>query len=455
MASQEIVELLLDLDGDEPAEPAESEVSHSIQISRLMRVYAKAIPRLKSKKPPSQSLTTIIGGLDRAVLFSSTQASITEGRSLVCSAADLVESTWIWVSTIAQGDTLETTRCQSILGLFLDSTLEACSNSLGSSIAQRLFQERFPRLTLRSSVRPDWESGEQSIVAAVNASMAIGRSLSEMVLRPRIASLLLVAHSREKLTLQTLAALFPVLLTSLQTNVALDESLAILFTYLFPASAAVPPELSTHITVPLSVVLPALCSSHPNASTRHLSFRLLGQVLHLSPSPLRLQILRDLLSPSEDNFPQMRIAALGLIKDAVIEALNSPPSDEDVAAGVFATPVLLQTIGPLVFRPDPPDLFDTIPTIEEFTDLPEAKRLTECLTLYYILLQLDGNNKTGIRNTDTIRDVEISLLRPLRSALEAWTSVGPESDQTHALFSLAPLEVNLARIDEALKALPV
>jgi len=202
----------------------------------------------------------------------------------------------------------------------------------------------------------------------------------------------LIAHAApsEYLNIPFLVSFFPIILTSLQANVALDATLAILLKVLCPA---LPPqtELPPDIIIPLTTILPPLCSAHPEAPTRHATFRILGRVLQLAPSVLSLQILRDLVSPSEDTSPYMRSAAIGLIKEAVLEALSCPKAEN-----VFASPLLLQTIGPHVFRLDPPDLLTSIASVEELKSSPEPARLVECLNLYYILLSRDVDNRVRV-----------------------------------------------------------
>ena len=192
-------------------------------------------------------------------------------------------------------------------------------------------------------------------------------------------------------TFPLLASLLPVVMTSLQNDVALDATLAILLRLLCTASSPPQAELSPDIIIPLTTVLPLLCSAHPDASTRHIIFRILGHVLQLTPSVLRLQILRDLVSPSEDSSPYMRTAAIGLVKEAVLEAVPHPKTEN-----VFASPLLLQTIGPHVFRLDPPALLDSIGGVDALKDNPEPARLVECLNLYYILLSRDVDNRVRV-----------------------------------------------------------
>ena len=187
-----------------------------------------------------------------------------------------------------------------------------------------------------------------------------------------------------------LVSVFPVILTSIQLNKGLDASLATLLKVL----CVTPPplaELPAHIIIPLTTLLPSLCGAHPDASTRHMAFRILGRVLHIAPPMLRLQVLRDLVSPSEDTSPHMRTAAIGLVKESVLEALSHPKTDN-----VFASPFILQTIGPHIFRLDSPDLLAAMDGVEAAKGSPELARLVECLGLYYILLLRDVENRVRL-----------------------------------------------------------
>jgi hypothetical protein len=49
----------------------------------------------------------------------------------------------------------------------MSATLEACANLVGSSVAQRVFQQRFPRLSYRSAIRDDWKDGENAVLLAL------------------------------------------------------------------------------------------------------------------------------------------------------------------------------------------------------------------------------------------------------------------------------------------------
>lgn len=154
----------------------------------------------------------------------------------------------------------------------------------------------------------------------------------------------------------------PVLTSSLTQNVAVDESLALLLTALNTSDGL----LQEDIVDGLAAILAPFASRHPNPTFRHIAFRVLARVLARSPPPVHLAHLTSLLSSP---YPQMRVAAVGLAKDAF---LMSEP---------LRTPVFLRAVGPAVFR-GPDDLSEPC----------EPARLTACLALYYVLLMRDATN---------------------------------------------------------------
>ena len=268
-------------------------------------------------------------------------------------------------------------------------------------------------------------------------------------------------------------------MTSLQLDVALDATLAILLKVLCTAPPA-QGELSHDIIISLTTVLPLICSAHPDASARHITFCILGQVLQLAPSLLRLQILRDLVSPSEDASPYMRTAAIGLVKDAVLEALSDPKAEN-----VFASPFLLQTLGPHVFRLEPPNLLASFSEVDALKNNPEPMRLVGCLNLYYILLSRDTDNRvrvfyfTLLRGSEEMDAVRLALGTPepckvySRPYLRQYTQHSVNGTPVSSAYShakncgthkihhaylvealpLAALQISLDRVEDALKAL--
>jgi hypothetical protein len=178
---------------------------------------------------------------------------------------------------------------------------------------------------------------------------------------------------------------------SLRTNHGLDATLAILLLSLaeLPKTKDALAELPADIVIPLMHVLPALASAHPDPSTRHVVFRILALALSHAPPMLRFDSLLQMLTKDEDDgiSPQMRVAAVGLVKEALMDSLRASKR------GMLDSPLFFQVFGPILFRPDPSDAFVSGRTVNEILESGEAARLAECLSLYYVLLKRDTENR--------------------------------------------------------------
>ena len=194
--------------------------------------------------------------------------------------------------------------------------------------------------------------------------------------------MIVFAHSElDVATSCDLLKLMPIIVASIQTGSALDEALAILLHGLEPLKPLPRPQLPDTIIHPMFAILPTLSSTHPDPLVRHQAFRILSLVLSSCASQTRLQFLKDLAT--HPYFPQMRVAAVGLIKEAVLFAISVAPTSD-----VFASSTFLKVLGPVVLRACPPDLFaEPDLSIKTFKESSEPARLIECLGLYYTLLR--------------------------------------------------------------------
>ena len=193
----------------------------------------------------------------------------------------------------------------------------------------------------------------------------------------------------------------PTILACLRANNGLDEASAFLLIHISAMTRIKPhpPILPFDFMIKFSLVLPSLMGVHPDPPTRHMLFRLTALTLALAGPPLRVQILMDMLT-DPTYLPQTRIAAISLVKENVLHGLDgtnilpviSPLED------IFGTSRFLEILGPVLFRPDPHDLFDN-PSfdLDEFIYSPEPNRLIECLAFYYVLIQRDTENRVGTR----------------------------------------------------------
>jgi hypothetical protein len=111
---------------------------------------------------------------------------------------------------------------------------------------------------------------------------------------------------------------------------------------------------------------------------------------------LQQQILITLASDAE--LPQMRAAAIGLLKEFVLEALQVPASSGE--QNVFASPLLMRSFGPILFRTMPSDYLSTVQVADDIEKSLEPSRIAEVLSFYYVLLQRDRDNKVHFFSID-------------------------------------------------------
>lgn len=201
--------------------------------------------------------------------------------------------------------------------------------------------------------------------------------------------------------LALLETYLPIILACLRANNGLDEASAFLLIHISAITQIKPhpPFLPFDFMIKFCLVLPSLMGVHPDPPTRHMLFRLTALTLSLTDPPLRVQILSDMLTDPTHS-PQVQIAAISLVKESVLHALDgtnvlpllSPLED------IFGTSWFLEMLGPVLFRPNPNNLFDD-PNFDpdEFISSPEPNRLIECLAFYYVLIQRDTENRVGAR----------------------------------------------------------
>ncbi|KAI0944793.1 hypothetical protein AcW1_001644 [Taiwanofungus camphoratus] len=460
MAVQESVEMIQHAsqseESEEDHENDREDLSVLRQMDRMLRLYAAVISRLPlRKKTPSQIIQPLFSDMQSVILQAGCIASAEDGRTLIASISRSVVAVNEWIKSNPNWDADERSKSIDILYQLLTTSLEACANCFDRKLAQAAFERRFPRLV----VPPSSESGSATIDDVVGeawtAVTALNFTLRTVESRPSLGSLILLAHSPSYvLSLLLLESYFPVVLVSVQSNTALDEVLSLLINALAPLRSQSPrPDLPADLVVPLAHVLPPLASAHPDPSTRHQIFRILSIVLALAPSPLRLHLLHGLLADRESP-PPVRVAAVGLVKEAVLEALATAPGSAEAGRNVFASPLFLRTLGPVILRPDPPELF-TSGDLQagKFLDTPEPLRLVECLACYYVLLQRDGQNRTGVRDQDRMRDIETTLLHPLRDRLKLWNSdaSGNAVHGDDAAMQLAILDMWQERVSGAIE----
>ncbi|KAL1709609.1 hypothetical protein EV121DRAFT_286362 [Schizophyllum commune] len=437
IALQEALEHVASQYDDDAEDDAHRNLAKS--LVQIIDLYSAAIPRLKlRRKTATETIDPLLQEITRVVNLASTNCSRDDGRDILSAVARLASSTLRWIDSL-DIDRAAADEAERRMSRALEDAVSSCSGSIQSALSQRTFNDLYPRLARMSGPLPEgWEEGSDVVKSAGTSHEALNRATKSST--ASIASLILSSHSTETPTAATLSAAMPALMTSLQTNIALDESLALLLRVLSQPNVTISPDQ----LFPLSTLLPTVASMHPDPTTRHISFRVLSLLLRAAPSHVRLDILKELTA--DEGLPQMMVAAIGLVKEAFLEELGNRDAD------VFASRRALQGLGSTIFRTNPPDLLERV-NKTKFLEGVEPRRLTEILSLVYVLLNRDADNETGIRDKDTLRALEANILKPLRTRLAEWMDEGGEEGHDHDMMSLVGLSISLERVDSAIAGL--
>ncbi|PCH44923.1 hypothetical protein WOLCODRAFT_165498 [Wolfiporia cocos MD-104 SS10] len=450
MAVQESLERLsVQNSSGDYADDEEEYTPAILQCSRAMWLYSDAIPRIPLHKKTTRDIVKpLLPELQSVIAQAGPDASASEGRALIRSASRLVTILSDLDKEQTDNDASGESAMRDLLASFLMSILETCTNDTGSKLASSAFEKHFPRLIIDPSAGAP-ASSDDIISQAWEALESLGLSFADMESKPSLGTFVLLAHTSYPFTMRSLASFFPIILTAIQANVALDEVISVLISTLVPLYSQTPrPEMQPNLIIPLAHVLPPLASVHPDPSTRLQIFRLFSVVLSLTPSPLRLQLLQGLLT-DQDSSPQMRIATVGLVKDAVLEALAKPMGSADRNRDVFASRMFLQLLSPILWQLDPPDLFDSYNlSLSDFLETAEPLRLVECLALYYVLVNRDVQNGTGVRDKDNLRNIRRTLLDPLRRQFDRWDANTDAVSNHESYMQLGILEMWLERVND-------
>ncbi|EKM56978.1 uncharacterized protein PHACADRAFT_208146 [Phanerochaete carnosa HHB-10118-sp] len=425
---------------------ANIEASLGRQTERLLKIYTQAIPRLRKGKQTSEDiLKPIFSQLNTLLSHNAPNYTPQDAQDILLQTAELVRFVAPWAADSQLGDADPPT---DMFYKLITHSLEVFANQLDAGIAQRAFEKQYPRL-----IMPNQESSSELTGRGcdiVHNTWAILRQIdiseNRIVMYPSIGNLILLAHSSNTPTLSTLETFLPVMLTSIQTNTALAETLALLLSTLGPLHTQIPrPTLSPDIAVPLAHILPHLAAAHPDADMRHISFRVLGLVLALAPALLQLQLLGDMLA-DPDTPAQMHVSGVSLVKEAVLEGLSrDEPSP-------FASPAFMDVFSSLLFRPNLPEARDIEQSLQEFLESPEPSRLVEALGLLFVLLRRDATNRTGVRSSDALRIIRSAFLMPIKEHLEAWGEVDLEESE-EAGMQMRILEMWVQRVLDTVKGI--
>ncbi|KAJ3991753.1 hypothetical protein F5050DRAFT_1812187 [Lentinula boryana] len=463
-------------EGEEEGEG--KEVSPSIQILRLIRMFTviSTIP-LRRKSALSLSFIPELAFTIQRVGGRSDGFSKTEGRDGLWYSAELVERVMDLVEKREEGEG----EWKDILNKYISTTIDTLGTHIQASLAKRAFGVCFPRFGGEiERLDEGWERGDE-VVRKLESCFSRIRMVPVSV----FSGFVLFAHSTRWESRVGLTKYLPFILTSIQTNTLLDESLAVLLLSFSPShshSHSLPP--SSPSFFPLLSLLPVLSSTHPDPFIRHCAFRVLGEILSVVPGLVQVEVLVDLVGVKvkvkaeeerEGLGSKMRVEAIGLVKDAVLRALERDRGECGGEVNVLASPRFLQVFAPVLFVLEDSIVKLDREDLERNETITELTRLGEVLALYYVLVMRDARNRTGIRDLDNRANFERTILAPLRVAVPRWigvvqgglrkeeevfkekkeeekshTSGGLHShshSHSHALAPLVSLQIGLERID--------
>ncbi|KAI5115846.1 hypothetical protein M0805_004834 [Coniferiporia weirii] len=429
-----------------------------LRLERFLLLYVGAIPRLKlRKKSASETLKPLFADLPSIIEKASPSFSRAEGENAIQLILKLLSCVITWSRN--QGNKTDLIAVQVLCKNTLYSALADLSHFIDKKLAQRKFVLCFPRLVFGKEESVNTRN-DLLLRECVDTAEEMSCTLENLVCERSTGALILFAFLLSSSppsappTNTMLSSLSPILIASLQSSAGVDASLFILLSGLFPSisSPNSPVDLDPDLLPPLIYAVSPLACTSSDPQIRLIAFRTLGALLSRAPPLEHMGLLRELLTDS--TFPALRVAAVGLLKDAVLSALASSGSSTSThtTTSPFASPALLHTFGYVVLRPDPPDLFSKPAdraSLEAFLDTQEPKRLIECLAFYYVLLMRDTTNLTGVRDSGQIKSVEKEFLGPLRTSLHTWTELEDALADDHAMMPLAALETSLERIDDA------
>ncbi|CAE6462240.1 unnamed protein product [Rhizoctonia solani] len=202
--------------------------------------------------------------------------------------------------------------------------------------------------------------------------------------------------------------------------------------------------LEEDIAAELVPVISTPASTDPDPKHRATLFTLLTRMI-LTVRPIHaFKFVQDLAS-EECPYLNMRSAAIGLLRRLVVRAFSQHPPLED---DPFTSRLLLEEYKSILLQS--PVLEEMNLTGSKSADAQEINRLVEVLGFFYVLLARDENNLSGVRDTESIRELRDKLVNPLKRLV---SEVDDTLDDPSLFFSLRSISVSLERIEEIMSGI--
>ncbi|BGP34735.1 hypothetical protein JCM10296v2_006557 [Rhodotorula toruloides] len=207
-------------------------------------------------------------------------------------------------------------------------------------------------------------------------------------------------------------------------------------------------------------ILTPLAAQSPSSANRFVAYtlvhylildfdRLLGSTYHLvEGEAAQMAVLRVLVV--ECPFPNMRDAAVGLAKKVVLSKLDSDDKSDSLFLSdtLFASPLGHSLL--TAFPPSPSSSATPSMSAEEFAE-QNLRGVMERLSLVYVLLKRDTTNRTHIASPSTLERIQSTLLDPLSSLFDAWSSSSWSSVDPAVQLELELVRDLFERVESAVR----
>ncbi|KAF0361247.1 hypothetical protein F8M41_014166 [Gigaspora margarita] len=165
----------------------------------------------------------------------------------------------------------------------------------------------------------------------------------------------------------------------------------------------------------LFTMISSFASTSSEEILRFNAHQLLSRIIALCTDDTRMFLLQQLLTNSP--FEQMKSAAIGILKEIVAQRLNQAygkKHDNELSKSVFASPYLIEGFFPIIFRLKSIIPAEAISTEDQETEFEEKHSfIMHGINFYLFLLMRDEQNKTGVWNSNQLKQTKDEYLVPV------------------------------------------
>ncbi|WRT69580.1 uncharacterized protein IL334_006569 [Kwoniella shivajii] len=377
----------------------------------IIRCLITAIPRLTNNKS-TPTLLSINEAISSSLPIIAQETVSSSSKVLLKVLCELVDTTWKWTQETSDKGGEQ----RAILSNLLFQSITLLGHKANAMMVERWFLKTFPKFKMTRSYHEvagtgaeEWTDGQEVFNKALESASLLHLTASDLlqnIVNPShltayaaLASLNLLSS---RLVTESPTSLIPTAVSS----TLIDDSMPILFAALSGSSIdagltytwtlvhyALQNEQKTgekimeydNASMLIELLVP-LTAQHPSSLTRLALFKLIGGIVSIQQSVTnKIDLFKQLLEPANP-FDNIRIQTLSLLRELI--------SNKQVLS-----PVLVDVIFPILFIPSNSqtqndDPFSLPPS--ELLKSPYITWWTECLNLFWLLVDLDHDDVTSV-----------------------------------------------------------